>query len=90
MEHGLDKMDPEIAQTIKLDRADADTISLQAIKTLKSCPEDAPPVVRKRYQGWISNLTAIEEYFGDQIHQISVDKKMKSEIFASIEKHFMA
>lgn len=77
MEHGLDKIDPEIAQAIKYDRADADTISLQAIKTLKSCPEDAAPLVQKRYQAWNSNLSAVEEYFGSQVHKISADKKMK-------------
>ena len=77
MEHGLDKLDPEIAQAIKHDRADADTISLRAIKTLKACPEDSALLVQKRYQAWVSNLSAVEEYFGPQIYKISVGKMLK-------------
>lgn len=79
------KIPQDSIQQLLLDNSEADFITLEAIRRLSGSPEDQAAVVKNRYQIWKANMTALEEYFNNQILTVNVQNQSKGQVLAQIE-----
>jgi len=79
-------VEPAVLQTLILNHPDASPLDIDVLNRLATAQEDAPAVVKQRYQNWKVNGSLLEDLFLDKVQLINVTDRSVSEIFSQVSE----
>lgn len=83
---GFKNVTPAVLQTLILNHPDASRLNSDILARLKKSQEDAPQIVKSRFQNWKAASGLLEDLFADRLEVITVTDCSVTDIFNQLAK----
>ena len=81
---GFKNVTPAVLQTLILNHPDASRLDSDILARLKKAQEDAPQIVKARFQSWKGVAGTLEDLFADRLSVINVTDSSVTDTFNQV------